>query len=358
MPTPRSLQIRPDAPGVFHVISRVVRRCFLCGDGYEHRKSWIEDRLRELLGIFSAECLTYAVMSNHLHLVLRMDPTVPGTWSDVEVATRWLTLFPAEFAHDGTPLPPDAKNVAQITQNPKRLAALRERLGSLSWFMKCLKEPIAKRANAEDDCTGSFWEGRFKSVAILDQAALLACMTYVDLNPVRAKMAEKPEDSLHTGVKDRIDARQRFEKASRVKDESPDAETAQKTLIEQSLSQVEHNEDALWVAPIRSATMDRADRPLTPEEYIDLVDITGRMIKTGKRGAIPLHLAAILARLDLDVESWLASVQGMQCGFGVMLGRAASLVIEGTRRGLKKIRSACMVLGRVGPMKGEEELAF
>jgi hypothetical protein len=70
--------------------------------------------------------------------------------------------------------------------------------------MKCLNQPIAKMANKEDNCTGHFWEARFKSQALLTEEALITCMAYVDLNPIRALMANTPETSEHTSIKERI----------------------------------------------------------------------------------------------------------------------------------------------------------
>jgi hypothetical protein len=84
------------------------------------------------------------------------------------------------------------------------VAKWRERPGDISWFMKCLNQPIARAVNIEDGCTGHFWESRFCSQALLSRQALLSCMAYVDLNPIRAKMVATLETSIYTSIQERI----------------------------------------------------------------------------------------------------------------------------------------------------------
>ncbi len=180
--------------GYFHCVNRCVRRSWLCGldaltgRSFEHRREWVERRLMVLADVFAVSIYAYAVMSNHLHVVLKLDAVAGNGWSDHEVAERWCRLFPNRDDVEESQV---ALRIEQIGADAGRVAKYRSRLTSLSWFMRCLAEPIARRANGEDDCTGRFWEGRFKAQVLTDDRALVAAMTYVDLNPIRAKIATK-----------------------------------------------------------------------------------------------------------------------------------------------------------------------
>ena len=212
MTLPRSKTVLPDSPGYYHCVTRCVRRAWLCGSdsasgkNYDHRRKWIETRLLELAEVFSIGLYAYAVMSNHVHVVLHTDPTLPFTWSDEEVASRWSSLS-RDLSSDraGRPCGMKTPRHEALLLDRERLGELRLRLGSLSWFMRFLNEAIARAANREDGCTGRFWEGRFRCQYLADEDALLGCMTYVDLNPVRAGLADKPEESDFTSVRRRVD---------------------------------------------------------------------------------------------------------------------------------------------------------
>jgi putative transposase len=210
MPQPRYRQVSVDDTPYYHCISRCVRRAFLCGEdplsgfNFEHRRQWIVDRIKLLCSVFAVDLCAYAIMSNHYHIVVRIDAEQLATWSDEEVAHRWMQIF------SGPLLMRQYLTNANLTQTELKCIAnlfttWRERLGNLSWFMRCINEPIARMANAEDHCTGRFWEGRFKSQALLDERALLACMAYVDLNPIRAALAKTPEQSDYTSIQERIE---------------------------------------------------------------------------------------------------------------------------------------------------------
>jgi len=140
--------------------------------------------------------------------------------------------------------------------------------------MPVVNEAVARKANQEDDCTGRFWEGCFKSQAFLDERALLACMAYVDLNLVRASMAASPETSDHTRVKHRIES---------VKNNQSEKQT---------------------VEAFVGSKAENIDIPFRLIDYLELVDWTGRIIKGDKRGQIDQALPPILARLSFNQDAW------------------------------------------------------
>ena len=196
----------------YHVTTRCVRRAFLCGTDhysgqcYEHRREWIRERISFLQSVFAIDIAAYAVMSNHCHIVRKLHATECVDWSDEEIIKRWENLFSIPtliklWQSEKSRTPAIADQAKQLIQ------CWKSRLCSLSWFMRCLNESIARRANAEDNCTGRFWEGRYKTQALLDERALLTCMAYVDLNPMRASIAEAPETSDYTSIQQRIENR-------------------------------------------------------------------------------------------------------------------------------------------------------
>ncbi len=330
---------------VFHTISRCVRRNHLCGRDrrsqrdYSHRREWIRSRLEELAGIFAVETLGYALMANHMHLVIRTRPDIVLAWSDDEVALRWWTLFPQRRTSTGRPEQPTPEELNHIKNNASGLADKRRRLSSVSWFMKCISEPIAKRANREDDLTGHFWEARYKAQPLLDETAIAACMAYVDLNPIRAAVAQTPENSDYTSIQDRIVDHQSA--ASAPSSASRDTQT-------------EHGPRAGWLSPIaldppRKAPRDRPTaRRLTNrgclfmslEQYLQLVDWTGRQLRLDKPGRIPEHLDPILTRLDCSAETWLDLVRNFRRRFPTEAGRPETLLA------VSQLRRACRRSGQ------------
>ena len=205
MTRPRSEIVDRENGGIYHLGSRCVRRALLCGKDpvsnrdFSHRRVWVEDRLLELAELFTVHVCSYAVMSNHYHITANYTPQDRFELDDEEVARRWLRVYPPKCPDDLEP------SVATLLDDPERLAVLRDRLGDLSWYMRCLNEPIARRANLEDDCTGRFWQGRFRSKGVPDELAMWASMAYDDLNPIRAGMADDVDDEEHTSLQRRIE---------------------------------------------------------------------------------------------------------------------------------------------------------
>lgn len=285
----------------YHVVARCVRRAWLCGydeyagRNYAHRKGWVIERLAQLTSIFSIDVCAYTVMSNHYHLVVYIDHARSLSLSNQDVVERWKRLFrlppSVQRWQDGVAVDAELKAAEAVIEK------WRGRLCDLSWFMKCLNEHLARRANAEEECDGRFWSGRFRSQALLDEAGLITAMAYVDLNPVRAGIAKTPEESSFSSIRDRI-ARMRSTEIDR---------------------------ERTSAVPLRSFADEGQGAqaiPYTSLEYLTLVDWSGRCIREGKRGFIQATAPPILQRLNIDREAW----EQLITRRGMLLGRAMGKV--------------------------------
>ena len=200
----------PDEIATIHVMNRVVRRCFLMGTdeftgkNYDHRKTWVESELKRLAAGFGIDLLNFAILSNHFHLILRSRPDVVATWDDAEVARRWWMLCPVRKAADGGAAEPSEPELNSIRLDEDKVKTIRSRLSDVSWWMRLLSQRIAQKANVEDQIAGKFWQSRYRAVRLIDDEAILACAAYVDLNPIRAGIAQTIEDSQFTSARLRL----------------------------------------------------------------------------------------------------------------------------------------------------------
>jgi hypothetical protein len=173
MTMPRRQLVDVAVTRYYHCISRCIRRAFLCGEGVTHRKAWIEARLEVLAKQFAVSVCGFAILDNHLHVLCRLDPGIADGWSAEDVVRRWIAVYPPSCLDIDNPAAVQAW-IDHQCRDTARVTRYRERLQDLGWFMKALKEPLARMASKEDDCKGTFWEARYKSIAILDEEALLA----------------------------------------------------------------------------------------------------------------------------------------------------------------------------------------
>jgi hypothetical protein len=251
---------------------------------------------------------------NHLHVLVRLDPEAAHAWSDEEVVRRWGRLFPPR---DKARRPIAVSNewVQGRLQDAAWVSRTQQRLQSLSWFMKCLKEPLSRLANRQEQTRGAFFEGRFKSIAILDEESLLATCAYIDLNPVAAGIAAVPEASAHTSIKQRVDhveAQGRTEDLKAARQGSVAGSAAAAGL-----------EEALWLCPIEDRRWLDSPREGMVEgfslgNYMLLVDFTGRLFREGK-AALSRAVAEILDRLGCSAAQWQARLETLRRGR--LLGR-------------------------------------
>lgn len=352
MTRPRSSLVRLEDSAWYHCFSRCVRRAFLCGhdhhsgQNFEHRRGWIATRIKELAHIFSIDVAAYAVMSNHYHVVTHIDRDRAQEWSTEEVLLRWTQLFTGPLLVVRYLSNARAQmGQSELDQVERFAQTYRARLHDLSWFMRVLNESLARQANAEDDCTGRFWEGRFKSQALLDEQALLAAMAYVDLNPVRAGMGQTPETSDYTSIQERLGC-------APAPVPVPEVPTLVPTIVPVS-AQAESSTSS---AQQQAATGPLLQAPLMPfdatgrtswavpfgwEDYAELVDWTGRQLRPNKKGCIPQNTPELLARIGIDSEAFIAMASTFLQEFGSAVGAPEQMAKLCERRQTKFLRGMC-----------------
>ena len=332
MTVKRTSQISLEATSFYHCYVRCVRRAYLCGDdhasgqNYDHRKQWIVSRLRFLSYIYAIDICAYAVMSNHYHVVLHVDKVRAESWSKKEVAERWLQLYNGHMLVDRWLAEPKAMDDASLEVVNDIIEEWRDRLSDISWFMRGINEKIARMANEEESVKGRFWESRFKSQALLDEAAILSCMTYVDLNPVRAQMAKDCSDSDFTSIQQRL-----FDYAKYKTQKSPAEKTVSRRIKQQRQLKVDLEIDKLPEALLMpfdgSSHIDiHFALPFTREDYFDLVDKTGRVIKEGKRGFIAADTPTLIIQLGINPNHWLEHIQSFGKRYGMCAGSVDNII--------------------------------
>ncbi|NVK38654.1 MAG: transposase [Gammaproteobacteria bacterium] len=308
MPKPRKEQVNLESTPYYHCVSRCVRRAFLCGVdtftnvSYEHRRGWLENELLKQAQIFAIDVAAYAIISNHYHVVLHINKAQADDWSLEDVIKHWHQLYKGHALSQRFELGENLTQ-AEFAKLSEIVETWRERLMDISWFMRRLNEFVSRQANYEDNCTGRFWEGRFKSQALLDEKALAACLAYVDLNPVRANMAKSPEKSEYTSVKKRAEK------------------------VKQAHSPNHPKQQVKEIMPF--AGNPRQDMPFglpfKLTDYLELVDYTGRVIRDDKNGSISKGLPPILQRLGIKADNWLTLTTSFESNFKDLVGSPTAL---------------------------------
>ena len=322
MTYPRSRTISKTEDGHYHIISKTVRGAFLLTSDKDddYRKMWIIEKMIFLSNIFYIGTESYAIMDNHMHIVVETQYRIADKADPEDIAFRWLYLHPKRKIKEGESPAPTKKEIKEFISNKKQVAIYREKLRDPSCYMQELNQTIARRANKEDNTSGRFWQGRFKCINLAEAGALLKCIMYVELNPVRAAIVKSPELSKFTSCYKRVKAELAREK---LKKKPKNKELQEEAKLDS------------WLSPIFNTRKKTGVLNMTFKEYLELLDWTGREIREDKRGAIPDHLEPILERLKLKSDNWIDSFKSFRRDFHTV---AAS---EGTMRKMaKKVKTS------------------
>ena len=336
----RSKLLLRDQVQVVHCYTRCVPRAFLAGidpltgRDFNYRRDWIRSLLEQQAALFGIETGFHVQMGNHLHLVLRTRPDVVKRWSKEKVVRNWLKIAKLKRGSDIKEWDPDEQRVRMEMSDRKRVKKLRRRLANVSWYIATLCENVARRANKQDGVTGKFFEQRYKLRDLADESAILVCGIYVDLNQIHAGEALTPEQSRYTSAYDRIQGRKPLAAgAPQQLEGSSDRWLCELTLGEGSQADV--SQDVCTATPWRAS--DKGLLPISLDDYLKLLDWTGRQVRQDKKGAIPSELAPILQRLHINADNLLETVSEFDSRFTHVVGRVESMAKVAIRMGRRRV---------------------
>ncbi|CAH9058653.1 hypothetical protein PSECIP111854_02246 [Pseudoalteromonas sp. CIP111854] len=333
----RNALIDLSATPYYHLIARCVRRAFLCGEdkysgkNFDHRREWLVERMKLLSSVFSIEIAAYAIMSNHYHLVVKVNKQTALDWSDDEVIRRWYQLYNGDSLVDRY-ISGEVLDDAKMNFFNEIVAKWRLRLYDISWYMKNLNEFIAKEANKEDNCTGKYWEGRYKSQALLDESTLLSCMAYVDLNPIRANMANTLEESNFTSIQERLLHFKAQIKNSKKAQLNPS----------QNIPQKGDRADISQPAELKpfGGEYIAGSIPFSLLDYLELVDWSGRHVHPKKKGYISHSIPRVLVALNIEETVWLRQVIRFRRQYANFAGSKQALSRQAAKNDVKWYKGA------------------
>lgn len=290
MTRPRSTQVSLDVTPYYHCMSRCVRKAFLINPddkgnntekNYNHRQKIIENKILALSKHFCITVPAYSIMSNHYHVILYIDKEKALSLSNFEIAKRWLQICKKDDLIQSY-VDDEKLTAGQKKTIEERLDVIRERLYSISWFMRVINQSIASFCNREDKMTGAFWGSRFKSVALENEAAILSCMAYVDLNPIRAKITASLKESGYTSIKHRLKKEKDLEKpiiyiGQHIEEKTPDIN-------------------------------------ITLKEYVNLVKWTADNIhkEMSEQSEESTKMMTFLGEKNIDIEDWLIACESFE----------------------------------------------
>ena len=322
----RKTLIALESTSYYHICVRAVRQSFLCGEdrqsgrNFDHRKQWIEDELLRLSEIFAIDIAAYAIMSNHYHVILHVDKARTSSWDASEIVKRWHRLFKGSKQSQAYIKGENPEGAERLLLD-SQIATWEKRLSDISWFMRVINEKIARLANAEDGCKGRFWEGRFKSQALLDEKSIVVMHGVCRSKSGACRIASTPEEPDHTSIKQRIEA---LQSSSGTK------------------NTVAHRPSGLEPFAGNPRQPMQAGLAYRLEDYLELVDWTGRQIREDKRGRIEDDEPPILDRLGIEPAHWLYLTQHYESSFKSLVGSVYDLREACKSLGWKKSHSLSM----------------